>query len=100
MLSWPYGISTWGMAASHEYSGFSPSRRQHPQLKTWTKHLFRVNPLHGSIVTKPLPIFCVPKRNPIVLASAMIEPHHTNANNNENDINHEVIHGIEENQGV
>ena len=30
----------------------------------------------------------------------MIEPHYTNANNNENDMNHEVIHRIEKNQGV
>ena len=35
-----------------------------------------------------------------MLAIAMIEPHHTNANNNENDLNHEVIHRIEENQGI
>ena len=42
----------------------------------------------------------VPKRNPIVLASFMIEPHYTKAINNENKIKHEVIHRIEKNQGV
>ena len=39
--------------------------------------------------------FCVPKRNSIVLASIVIEPHYINAINNENyknHINHEVIH--------
>jgi hypothetical protein len=64
------------------------------------KYLIRVKPLHGSSVKKPLAILCVPKRNPIVLASFMIEPHYTKAINNENNINHEVIHRIETNQGV
>jgi hypothetical protein len=35
-------------------------------------------------------MLCVPKRNPIALASFMIEPYYTNAINYENDINHEV----------
>jgi hypothetical protein len=35
-----------------------------------------------------------------MLASFMIEPHYPNAINNENDINHEVIHRIKKNQGV
>jgi hypothetical protein len=30
----------------------------------------------------------------------MIEPHHSQVNDNENNINHEVVHGIEKNQGV
>jgi hypothetical protein len=42
----------------------------------------------------------VPKRNPIGLASSIIEPHHTNAIGNENDKNHEVIHWVEKNQRV
>jgi DUF35 OB-fold domain, acyl-CoA-associated len=36
-----------------------------------------------SIFTKPLAILCVPKKNPIVLASAMIEPQYTSAINNQ-----------------
>jgi hypothetical protein len=48
----------------------------------------------------PLAMLSVPKRNPIVLASIMIEPHYTNAINNENNINHEVIHRIEADQRV
>jgi len=43
----------------------------------------QVEPLRGSIVTESLAISCVPKRNPIVLASARIEPHYTYAINNE-----------------
>ena len=35
-----------------------------------------------------------------MLASVMIEPHYTNVINNENEINHEVIHRVEKNQGV
>jgi hypothetical protein len=43
----------------------------------------------------PLAILWVPKRNPIVLASFMIEPHYANAINDENDKKNETIHGIE-----
>ena len=35
-----------------------------------------------------------------MLASFMIEPHHTNASNNENQEKHEVIHRIKKDQGV
>lgn len=49
------------------------------------------------MVTKLLAMQCVPKRNLIVLASLMIEPHYKQVNNNENNINDEVIHGIEKN---
>ena len=62
-----------------------------------TEYLFRVKPPHASIaiVAKPLAKPCVPKRDPIVLASFMIGPHYTNVISDENDKNHEVIHRIE-----
>jgi hypothetical protein len=52
------------------------------------------------LTQKSLAIFWVPNWNPIVLASFMIGPHYINAINNENDINHEVIYWIENDQGV
>ena len=64
------------------------------------------SPLQGRVRnTEAMPqsrwqFLCVPKRNPIVLASFMIEPQYTYANSNENNKNHEDIHRIEENQGV
>ena len=42
----------------------------------------------------------MPKRNLIVLASTIIETHHTNAIDNETHKNYEVIHWIEKDQGV
>jgi hypothetical protein len=64
------------------------------------RHVVRVKALRGSIAKKLLPILCVPKRNPIVLASFMIEPHYIDTLHNENDKNDEAIHRIEKNQGV
>jgi len=79
-----------------------PVRRpQHMIERAWTLVQPLVDALRGyNLITRNRAGLCVPKRNPIVLASAMIEPHHTSANNNEYDMNHEVIHRIEKNQGV
>jgi hypothetical protein len=41
-----------------------------------------------------------PKRTLFVLANAMTERHHDEIEQQENDINHAAIHGIEKNQGV
>ena len=42
----------------------------------------------------------VPKKNLIVLASLMKEPHYIETINNENDPHHDAICRIEENEGI